>query len=343
MSQGEPIPGWNALQGAIATARAELLAAALDDESAADADAYLMRIVSANLTDGFLNHLLASDGFMRVLPTRGGPNPDYLMSHAAIDPARRYRLEGSLHDSERVGIGLCSFTAEGIALLAGYAAFTRQNVAADGHFVLDLAADATGAGTLQLTPSCRALIVRTLHRAPRGRPARLALSGGPQTSQLTPAHGTTERTLAHIATMTLRSIRQFIRWSQLNTTTPNRFTAPPPHMADEVQGDPDTHYSLGRYELREHEWLEVEIPRGAQWYWSLHAYNHWCEHLPGASAHDSNTTADATGRIRVRIGPALAADVPNRIDTLGRRRGVLIFRTLGATEQQLPQATVRSR
>lgn len=343
MSPDEPIPGWNALQAAITTARTELIAAALDEESATDADAYLMRVVSANLADGFLNHLLAADGFMKVLPTRGGPNPDYLISHAAIDPSRRYRLEGWLHDSERVGIGLYSFTAEGVALLTDYAAFTRRNVDSEGYFALELAADATGTGTLQLTPGCRALIMRTLHRAVHGHPARLSLNGGPQSSRCTPAHGTTERTLMHVATMTLRSIRQFIRWSQLNSATPNRFTPPPPHMADEVQGDPDTHYSLGRYDLRDNEWLEVEIPQGARSYWSLHAYNHWCEYLPGATAHDLNTTADGDGLVRVHIGPTLPADVSNRIDTLGRRRGVLIFRTLGATEQSLPRTAVRSR
>jgi hypothetical protein len=31
----------------------------------------------------------------------------------------------------------------------------------------------------------------------------------------------------------------------------------------------------------------------------------------------------------------------NRIDTLGRRRGVLIFRTLGASEQRLPSAVLK--
>jgi hypothetical protein len=73
----------------------------------------------------------------------------------------------------------------------------------------------------------------------------------------------------------------------------------------------------------------------------LHAYNHWCESLPGADAHDLNATPDADGRIRVRIGPAVPATLNNRVDTLGRRRGALIFRAIGAATRQLPQVIVQ--
>jgi hypothetical protein len=342
VSPTDGLPGWNALQEAIAVARSELAAAAVDAESAVDADAYLLRVVTANLADGFLSHLLASDGLMRVLPTKGGSNPDYLMSHTVVDATRRYRLEGNLQDSERVGIGLYSFAANGAALLAGYAAFSRQNVSADGAFSLELSSDAAGAGTLQLTPQSRVLLIRTLHRSPHGNPARLSISGSPMSPALQPAHGSVERALTHVAQMTLRAVRQFIRWSQLNASTPNIFTAPPTDMADEIQGDPDTHYSLARYELAEGEWLEVELPQVACDYWSLHAYNHWCEYLPRASVHDLSASTDARGRVRVRVGPSLSSTLINRIDTLGRRRGVLIFRTLGASGQRLPSAVLKS-
>jgi len=342
VSQAEPIPGWNALQGAIATARGELAAAAPDKETAAEADAYVMRVLTANFTDGFLNHLLTADGLMRALPTKGGPNPDYIMTHAAIDPTRRYSIEGHLHDSERVGVGLYSVTANGALSLEGYAAFERSDVNPDGHFNLGISADAQGDGTLRLTPSCRVLLVRILTRNSQGRPARIALTGASQSPTFQPAQDSCERTLMLIAQTTLRAIRQYIRWSQLNAATPNRFTAPPPEMADEVQGDPDTHYCLGRYDLAAGQWLEVQIPQVACRYWSLHAYNHWCEYLPGASAHDLNAIADDDGFIRVHIGPSLAPTLPNRVDTLGRHRGVLIFRTIGASELQPPYAKLKT-
>ena len=184
-----------------------------------------------------------------------------------------------LHDSERVGMGLYSFAPNGAALLAGYKAFDHRNVNADGAFTLDLAPDAQGPGALQLTPNCRVLIVRVLHRNAHGRAAALSFEGASNSAALMPARGTSEQTLTHIAQATVRSVHQFIRWSRLNSDQPNCFTAPPPTMADEVQGDPDTHYALGRYDLAAGEWLEVDIPRIACSYWSLHAYNHWCEYL----------------------------------------------------------------
>jgi hypothetical protein len=87
--------------------------------------------------------------------------------------------------------------------------------------------------------------------------------------------------------------------------------------------------------------LEVLIPAGLSGYWSLHAYNHWCESLPGAGVHDLSAVPDTDGCLRVRIGPTLAPGFANCIDTLGRRRGLLIFRAIGTGTTQIPQAQVR--
>lgn len=342
MAGTEAIAGWSAFTQAIATARAELLGIAPDAASAAEAEAYLMRVMTASLNDAFLSHLLTDSGLTRALPTKGGPNPDYLMCHAGVDdPTRRYRLEGCLNDSERVGIGLYSFTAEGATLLAGYAAFDRSNVRANGGFALDIATDAVGPATLTLTPSCRVLLVRTLHRSPHGHPCMLTLTGGAPPRGLVPAMGSHERALAQAGHATLRAVKQFLEWTRQTSANPNRFNAPPPGLAAEVQGDPDTLYSLGYYDLGEGEWLEVLIPAGLNGYWSLHVYNHWCESLPCAGVHDLTAIADADGRIRVRIGPALAPNLLNSVDTQGRRRGVLIFRSIAATRAQIPHAEVR--
>jgi hypothetical protein len=57
--------------------------------------------------------------------------------------------------------------------------------------------------------------------------------------------------------------------------------------------------------------------------------------------HDLSALPDPDGRIRVRVGPTLAPDFINRVDTLGRRRGVLIFRAMSAGAAQIPQAQLR--
>lgn len=136
--------GWEAVNAAVATARAEVAAAAPDAATAAEGEAYVMRILATCLNDAFLGHLFSEAGMSRALPTRGGPNPDYRMAFAPVDPSRRYRLDGWLKDSERVGIGLYSFGKGGSAVISAYAAFDAANVGADGRFALDIAAEATG-------------------------------------------------------------------------------------------------------------------------------------------------------------------------------------------------------
>jgi hypothetical protein len=332
---------WRAFEQVLATARSELLAAAPDAATAVEAENYLLRVMTASLNDAFLQHLLTDQGLTRALPTKGGPNPDYLMCHAGVDSTRRYRLDGRLNDSERVGVGLYSITASGATVLEGYARFDASTVDADGRFSLDLALDAAGPGTLKLTTASRVLLVRTLHRAAYGLPCSLSLSGGAPGRGLAPAMGSHDAALNMAANATLRGVRQFLEWTRQTSAHPNRMTAPPASLADEVQGDPDTHYSLGNYELREGEWLEVTIPQALNGYWSLHAYNHWCEYLPNASVHDLKALPDPDGRIRVRIGPTVPNGALNLIDTLGRQRGVLIFRTFSGSNPDIPEAQLQ--
>lgn len=332
--------GWEGYNAALAEARAALAAAAPDAATAAEAEAYLMRVAASTLADGFLKDHLTEGGLGRALPTRGGPNPDYRMWGGGLDPQRRYRLTGTLNASERVGVGLYALDSAGGALLTGYTVFDRSNLDDAGGFSLDMAADAAGPGALAITPDTRVLVIRVLHRND-GPPARMKLDGGAAAPAFSPAMGGAEAALAMAGRSLLSGVRQFLEWSELISASPNRFTTPPARIADVARGDPDTGYYFGYYELAAGEWLETTIPTDLPGYWSLHAYNHWCEALPGAGVHDLSARRDADGRIRVRIGPDAPQELPNRVDTLGRRRGVLILRTHGETQEQIPEAALR--
>jgi hypothetical protein len=347
------LAGWDALSAAIATARGELSAAAPDAATAAESESYLMRVMAGCLDDAFLSHLRTENGLTRALPTKGGPNPDYLMWHAGIDPMQCYRLEGRLNDSERAGVGVYSFSSSGAALLVDYVAFDRATTDVDGCFSVTLGTDAdTGVGALRLTAACRVVLVRVLHRVSHGQVCTLTFEredraqaqgasqarSHPAGAQLAPS---IEHALVRAGQATLRAVRQFLEWSRHTSTTPNSFTTPPPDLAAEVSGDPDTTYGLGYYQLHGNEWLEVLIPAGLSSYWSLHTYNHWCESLPGAGVHDLNAVSDSDGQVRVRIGTAVPPCLANRVDTLGRERGVLIFRAIKAGATPLPEAQLR--
>ena len=332
--------GWQTLATAVADAEALIAAAAPDPEVAAEAGAYVSRIVAAGLGGAVLGHLLREDGLSCALPCHGGPNPDYLMRHAPVDPAGRYRLTGKLEGSERVGIGLYGFGANGTLVDAGYAAFDRTNCADDGSFALDIGAGAEGPGTLVLQPHARILLIRILHRAEAHSAARLSLAGGPATTGLSLMAGSNDGALAFVAGSLGNTVREYLKWTAAARELANRLDIAPPHLAETVQGDPDTQYFLGGFDLQPGEWLEVTMPAGLPGYWSLHGYNFWFEHLQTPGVHDRNARPGPDGRIRIAIGPNLPDGLPNRIDTLGRHRGALICRIIGASRTAAPAARV---
>jgi hypothetical protein len=262
------------------------------------------------------------------LPTRGGPNPDYLMYNAAIDAARSYRLEGQLNDSERVGVGLYAPITGGGIQEMGHAVFDASGTDADGRFALDMAVDARGPGTLPIPPGARILLVRVTHRDPAGEPARLQLTGGAPDGGLIPATGTAEGAIERAAGSLLTGVREYLRWTAAVASRPNALLRPPLELATAVNAEPATQYFLGYFDLAEDQWLEVTMPPAIPGYWSLHAYNHWFEHLRTVGLHDRNAVAEEDGRVRARIGPAVPPHLPNRIETKGRRRGALIGRVM---------------
>lgn len=324
--------GWAALARAVDQARGEIAAQAPDAATLAEGEGYVARVVAAALADACLPHLLVEGGLTRTLPVKGGPNPDYRMASARIDPQRSYRLEGRLNDSERVGVGLYAVEDAGL-LEVGHAAFA----AGDGEFALTLAAGASGGDTLAIPPDARVLLTRTLHRS-NGVPARLSLAGGPPPPGLDLTGP--EAALARAAGSILGGVREYLGWTRAVDAMRNRLADPPPELAAAVQGDRDTQYLLGAFDLNADAYLEVTIPPDLPGYWSLHVYSYWFEHLRGEDAHDRNCVADADGAIRVRIGPSPPADLPNRIETLGRHRGALICRIIGAPRQPPPAARV---
>ena len=332
--------GWDDLAAAVAEARALIAEAAPDPDVAAEGEAYVTRVVAAALGGAFLGHLLRENGLSEALPCYGGPNPHYLMRHAPVDPAGRYRLEGKLNGSERVGVGLYSFLENGVPIEKGYAAFDRTNCGPDGEFALDIAADAEGPGTLAIDPAARVVLVRILHRDPDREPAWLSLKGGPPAQGLVLMTGTNDGALSFVARSLRNNVGEYLKWTAAVRAHPNRFEAAPPELAETVQGDPDTQYFLGSFDLGEGDWLEVTMPADIGGYWAVHVYNFWFEHLQTPGADDRTARPDPDGRIRIAIGPDTPTGLLNRVETLGRRRGSLICRIIGSGG--CPSAVVRS-
>lgn len=330
--------GWSTLSDAIAKAREMVAAEAPDAQTAAEGEAYVARVLTSQLAGGFLGHLLAENGFARALPTHGGPNPDYIMLHAGVSSTQSYRIIGKLNGSERVGIGLYRFDEIGAIFEVGYAAFDRSNTGPDGSFSLKLSDDGTGPGTLKIAPDARVMLVRVLHLAKEEQPASLRLEGAAVQPGLSLMTGTTEGALAFAANGLVKTIEQFLDWTRLTSARPNWIGPAPRQIAEAVRAEPETDYFLGYFDLAEGEWLEVTMPDGLPGYWSLHAYNHWTEHLQTQGAHIRNATPDNDGQFRVRVGPAVPEGLANRIHTREIYRGILICRIIGAPGVASPEA-----
>lgn len=329
---------WDVIETAVAEARAAVAAAAPDAETAAEGEAYVVRVMTAALGGAVLGHLFQQDGLSRALPVHGGPNPDYMMRFAPVEEGKHYRLEGRLNGSERVGVGLYSYGPNGAPLLAGYAAFDRGNCAPDGSFSLAIDGGEGGSG-LRTLPGTRVMLVRVLHRDPASEPASLRFTGGPEQRGAALATGTAEGALSFVARSLGQNIREYLKWSTAAHQLRNRLDVAPPELTDTMQGDADTRYFLGGFDLGEGEWLEVTMPAGLPGYWSLHAYNYWYEHLQTPGVHDRNASRGGDGTVRIAVGPVVPSGAANRIDTLGRRRGAFVCRIIDGEGQ--PESVVR--
>ncbi|WP_443478639.1 DUF1254 domain-containing protein [Novosphingobium aerophilum] len=324
--------GWEALNAAIGDARGLVAATAPDPDTAAEGQAYVNRMVAAALGGGLLGHHFRAGGLTRALPVHGGPNPDYLLYHAAIDPAGRYRLSGILNGSERVSVSLFALGRNGAPLLVGHAAFAPATCP-DGTFAIDLAPDAAGPHGLAIPPEARIVMCRILHRD-TSLPAALELASDNPAPAPALAPGNGDEALVRAAGMLRANLAEYLQWTAAALELQNRLDTAPRELAETVQGDGDTRYFLGGFDLAEHEWLEVTMPPGLRGYWSLHVYSYWYEHLQRPGVHDRNAVVDPDGRVRIAVGPGWPADARNRIDTAGRRKGAFICRIVGKDQPQ---------
>lgn len=235
-----------------------------------------------------------------------------------------------------MAVGLYTYGANGAPIIAGHTAFDTGNCGPDGRFSLDLG---ESSGGLPIPAGVRVMLVRVLHRNPDQEPASLRFTGASPEAGLALATGSNDGALAFVARSIGNNVREYLKWMKAAQALPNRFDEAPEELTETVQGDGDTQYYLGGYDLAEDEWLDVTMPVGLPAYWSLHAYNVWYEHLQVSGVHDQNAIAGPDGVIRIGVGPKVPDSVENKIDTLERRKGAFICRIIGGG--QCPQAVVR--
>jgi len=328
--------GWDDLAAALAGFEAELVAQAPDAVSAADARAYVARLLTGALHDGFLAHEDTANGLKRSWARLGGPFLDYRMWQTVVEPGRDYLLTGDLADVERLGVGTYSVTPESVLLMDDYAVI--RPAAGGNAFSLAIGP----AGALKTAPATRILMLREFLRRSGDQPARLRLTYADGTPLPPPA---SHHDLAMVAARVGAMTRQFARWSGLMAQHPNQFTTPPAELAAAYNGDAGTHYYPGYYDLADDEVLVIERPAFACATWSVTAYNHWLEpllppftDLGRTDDHRLGLAPEAPATIRLAAKPGAGIDI-----VTGRSRGAMLHRTLEADVLAVPATRVERR
>jgi len=333
---------WAGLQSAMREAEALVSEAAPDAETRAEGLGYLARLVASTLESTFSPHERTTGGLYFGWMKLGGYNPDYLMGRAQIDPKGRYRLTGRLNDAVRLGIGFYSPTPRGQDLDA-YTSNDHLDLDAEGRFALEIGPDLSGPNTLAQGPASSVLTTRELVLKPGGRRpemtfTRLDVETPPLSAQpLTP--DAADARLKAAAAGLLVTVRRFLTWSRVISSRPNEVTVLAEELDQAVRGDPDTRYYSGYFDLEPDQALVIELPQVECPYRAIQAVTHWLEPIPRANFNHTNWRADPDGVVRVvvaRRDPGRA----NWLDVGGRRRGALLYRTVGLDREVIPQARV---
>lgn len=318
-------PAWGTFLDTARACGERLLAAAPDDQAAAESQAYLARLTSSVLSQMLDPGERTVAGVYYPAARIGGQNPDYRMGLAPIDPNGRYRISGRLNDAARVAIGLYTPQPQAALDMDDYRGVWPQD--GESFSVTINGADAA----LSTKPSTSLLMIRELQLRPGGRRAEIALERLDDHPARLPLP--VDKALG-MATGTLNAlVDQFIRWSNIITQTPNTLIQMPSELDDVVRGDADTRYCTGHYDLGPDEALEIEMPETDAGYWMIQATNHWLEPIPGASRNIA--TIDPTSRT-VYVS-ARDPGRPNWLDTQGRRHGQMLARQVGASELRVPK------
>lgn len=316
----------------------QLRAVAPDEQTRAQADAYLARLTVYGLESQFLAGQREQHGLNYFAPRIGGYNPDYRVVQAFIDPRRCYRLSGCLNGAYRLGMGIYSAFPGGRLQLDAYATQREIDVDAQGRFAVTIEAGSATRNRLPLQLTSNMLLLRELDLRPGDKPAELKLECLDREPGA--ASGVRAGSLVAAQQFIEGMLGQFLQWTQRFTACCNRMMPLPEDLDQAVRGDPGTRYYVGSFDLAEDEHLEIDIPGVNCDYWGLALTSHWLEPLP---SHLNHATArpDADGVCRVRLCRRAATGVVrNTLDSGGLQRGVIWYRTIDADRQAVPVVRV---
>lgn len=298
----------------------------------------------SRLTRTFLRTAIERDAAEPVsvfgeTPKIGLDNPDYVYGQAKLDPTAAYRLVGARGDAHAIGFGTYSGGLGSPTGLVrdGYLEAGALTCAPDGSFEIRIARDEAAGNWLPMGEHSNALQVRVtlLERARQTIPPLLLhrLGEVPASRPLDPARFAVS--LDRAGGMIQGVVGQFLGWSRSFQEHPHEIRPLEPSLLAFAQGDPNTSYHYGYWELGADEAFEIRFTPPVCEYWNLQIGNYWLEsldfmrHTTHVNHHTASLEPDGSVRILVAHRDPGAA---NWLDTVGHTRGALALRFVGAAE-----------
>jgi len=332
---------WNAFCDQLRDAGEQILANAPDSElDRVEGFRYLARLTSHALGRFSERPNPARPEISYNAPRIGGDNPDFLYGSCTIRGEHDYVLRGNREQAYNVGIGsYYGGLGSGKGLLcSGYLLLNDLEVDAQGNFEIQVSREEKAGNWLPLLQESNAILIRqtVLDRA-GDTPANLTiqcLAGEAAVTALEPLQAEAfEKSLQLAGLFVGGVVGQFLHWTNTFKAASNEIHPLDPSLLAFAQGDPNTSYNNGYFELAAGEVLEVELAPPACDYWNLQITNHWLESLDyldyRTHYNHGNARVDSDGKVRLYIARTDPGR-PNWIDTAGHDRGCIALRWIKA-------------
>lgn len=307
---------------------------------------YLCRLTSTFLQTATRDAAPPVTALLPMALKVGLDNPDYVYFNASLDSRFEYRLWGDLGDAHTVGFGTFSGglgSKQGL-IRDGYLESSQLEVDPDGQFEIRLSRQPSEGNWLSMGNGTNALQVRQtlLERADQRAGAMQLQCLHPVEPSLPLDPADFAGSLDRAGGMILGTLTQFLGWTANFASHPHEIHPLDPKLMSLAQGDPNTRYHYGYWDLDEEEVFVVEFTPPECDYWNLQIGNHWLESLDfmhrrtHVNHHTAVRRADGSVRIAIaRRDPGVA----NWLDTAGHARGALALRWVGA--KQAPEVVTR--
>lgn len=312
---------------------------------------YLARLTHHALARFIENPQPLRPSFSYNTPKIGGDNPDYLYGGATISGSHDYIIHGNINRAFNVGIGsYYGGLGSGKGLLcSGYLLLSELKKDEDGNFEIIASQNQQEGNWLPLVEQSNSLMVRqTVLDRQNDQPADLEielLNGGTVTAP-PPAPLDAAKFGKSIQTAGLfvgGVIGQFINWTNTFRQNPNKILPTDAKLLEFAEGDPNTRYYNGYFDLAEGEALEVILDPPNCEYWNIQVTNHWLESLDfldyQTAFNHASAKPSSDGKVRILIAKT-DPGTENWIDTAGHDRGCISMRWIKADHDSQPETRI---